>query len=401
MVGAFSYAQKGRKGSPKVDYAKLADAALESRKAIVDVAETEARALTADEVVKVDGFEAEARSLIERGEREQAASELRSKVGSLTVHIPTEQKRGAEVQDVNADLRSLARGEMRELSVKTNDAEMRAATVGAATNAGNTIPRAFVPQVIESLREQSPIFSLGKVVTTSSGEPMDWPVKNGHVVPAAVNENTAYSKSDLSTAIVSSTVSKYGVIVEVSRELIDDSAIDIASMVAEDAGTELGRLASTSAMTYLLANATSGGTFAGATAIAADDLLNTYHSLVSGYRRNASWLANDATALYLRKNLKDSQGRYMWQDSTLAGGYADTLLTRPFYTDYNMPTIATGAKSVLFGDFSKFMIRQVGDLRVTRSDEYGFDRDVVAFKVSWRGGFLLTDGAALKSYKQA
>jgi HK97 family phage major capsid protein len=241
---------------------------------------------------------------------------------------------------------------------------------------------------------------LGKVVTTSSGEPMDWPVKNTRVTPAAVAENTAYSKSDLSTSVISSTVSKYGVIVEVSKELIDDSALDIASVVAEDAGVELGRLAATQAMTYLLANASLGGTFAGATAIASDDLYNTYHSLVSGYRRNATWLFNDATALYLRKNLKDTTGVPLWQQS-LSAGDPSMILGRPVETDYNMPTIATGAKSVLFGDFSKFMIRQVGDLRVTRSDEYGFDRDVVAFKVSWRGGFLLTDGAALKHYKQA
>jgi len=183
--------------------------------------------------------------------------------------------------------------------------------------------------------------------------------------------------------------------------LVDDSSLDIASMIAEDAGIELGRLAATNAMTALLAGAPLGGPFAGAAAITADDLLTAYHSLVSSYRNNGTWIANDSTALLLRKSLKDSQGRYMWQDATLSGGYADSLLARPFKTDYNMPAATTGLKSVLFGDLSKFIIRQVGDVRVTRSDEYGFDRDVVAFKVNWRGGFLLSDVAAVKHFKQA
>lgn len=388
-----------------MDYQALALAALESRSALITLAETEARALTADEAVAVDGFEAEARSLVEKGEKAVAMSELRSKAASIAfVPAPKDEKTGP---DANDELRSLVRGEKREVSFKTNDAEMRAATIGAPTNAGNTIVRTFVPTVIEALREQSPIFQLAKVLTTSSGEPMDWPVKNAHVVPTAVAEAAAsgnaatYSKSDLSTSLVTSTVSKYGVIVEVSKELVDDSSLDIASMVAEDAGIELGRLAATNAMAALLAGAPLGGTFAGAAAITADDLLTAYHSLVSSYRVNGTWLANDSTALLLRRTLKDSQGRYMWQDATLAGGYADSLLTRPFKTDYNMPAVATGNKSVLFGDLSKFIIRQVGDIRVTRSDEYGFDRDVVAFKVNWRGGFLLSDVAAVKYFKQA
>lgn len=386
------------------DYKALALAALDAAKAIADKAEGEARSLTDAELAEVEGFESEARSHVEASERAARAAELREKAGNIAVIIPKDrdEQRGevSESETLNADFRALANGEKRELSIRTNDLEMRAATTTVATNAGNTIPRKFVPTLIESLREQSPLFKLGKVVTTSSGEPMDWPVKTGRTTPAAVSENTAYSKSDIATSIISSTVSKYGVIVEVSRELIDDSALDIAGIVAEDAGVELGRLAAAQGMTNLLANAPLGGTFASATAIAADDLMNTYHALVTGYRNNASWIMNDATALYLRKNLKDSQGRYMWQDATLAGGYGDAILTRPVYTDYNMPTIATGNKTVVFGDLSKFMIRQVGDVRVTRSDEYGFDRDVVAFKVSWRGGFLLTDTAAVKHFKQ-
>jgi HK97 family phage major capsid protein len=383
-----------------MDYRALALAALDKASAIEDAAEAEGRSLTDAEKAEVEGFEAEARGHVAAAEKADEVRELRAKAASLTFIAPKGESRKSDADVVGDELRALALGEKREVSIKVTDAEMRTATVGTATNAGNTVPRTFVPQLIESMREQSPIFTKAKVITTASGEPMDWPVKNSHVTPAAVAEGVAYSKSDLSTSVISSTVSKYGVIVEVSKELVDDSALDIASIVAQDAGTELGRLASTQAMTYLLANAVSGGTFAAAAAIAADDLFNTYHSLVSGYRRNGTWLMNDATALYLRKNLKDTTGQYMWQAS-LAAGDPDTILGRPVETDYNMPTIATGNKTIVWGDLSKFLIRQVGDLRVTRSDEYGFDRDVVAFKVSWRGGFLITDGAGVKSYKQA
>lgn len=382
-----------------MDYRSLALAALDAAKAITDLAESEKRSLTEDEAAEVAKFEDEARAHVEAAEKEERRADLRAKAASLAVIVKDREEHKPEVRDLNAEFRALARGEVREVAIDFTDADLRTSVTTDPANAGLTAPTTFVPQVVESLRESSDIFSRATVLTTSSGEKMDWPVKNAHVSPIAkVPENTAYGKGNLSFGTIESTVDKYGVIVEVSEEMISDSRLEIASLIASDAGEELGRLAAADAVAALLASAPAGTAFASGTAITADELIGIQHSIVTGYRRNATWVMNDGTALYLRKNLKDSKGDYVWQDANLQNGYDKVLLSRPLDLDPNMPTMGLNANVIVYGDLSKFVIRQVGSIRVSRSDEYGWDRDVVAFKVSWRGGFFLRDAAAVKKF---
>ena len=63
---------------------------------------------------------------------------------------------------------------------------------------------------------------------------------------------------------------------------------------------------------------------------------------------------NDLTVKALRK-LKDASGQYLWQPS-LTAGTPDTLLNRPVYTSGYVPTVAAGARTVAFGDFSYYWV---------------------------------------------
>jgi HK97 family phage major capsid protein len=58
------------------------------------------------------------------------------------------------------------------------------------------------------------------------------------------------------------------------------------------------------------------------------------------------------------------------------------------YTDETMPAMAAGAKSILYGDISKYWVRQVGTIRFERSEEFAFDRDLITFR-----GLARLDGA--------
>ena len=58
---------------------------------------------------------------------------------------------------------------------------------------------------------------------------------------------------------------------------------------------------------------------------------------------------NDETALDLRK-LKDKDGNYLWQEDM------DTILGKPVYILEYMPSVASGSKPILFGDFSYYWI---------------------------------------------
>ena len=58
---------------------------------------------------------------------------------------------------------------------------------------------------------------------------------------------------------------------------------------------------------------------------------------------------NDETALTMKK-LKDDAGNYLWRGSD------DTILGKPIKITEYMPNAETGAKPILFGDFSYFWI---------------------------------------------
>lgn len=95
-------------------------------------------------------------------------------------------------------------------------------------------------------------------------------------------------------------------------------------------------------------------TSASATAITADEIMDLFYSLESPYRKKAVWTLNDATIKAIRK-LKDANGNYLWQPS-LKDKEPDVLLGRPVRTSSYVPTIASGAKVIAFGDFSYYWI---------------------------------------------
>lgn len=79
--------------------------------------------------------------------------------------------------------------------------------------------------------------------------------------------------------------------------------------------------------------------------------MKLYFSLDREYRRNAVWLMNDETAFALRL-LKDSAENYLWNPSD------NTILGKPVYISYDMPSAEAGNVPVLFGDFSYYWIIQ-------------------------------------------
>lgn len=63
-----------------------------------------------------------------------------------------------------------------------------------------------------------------------------------------------------------------------------------------------------------------------------------------------------------------------------------------------MPDIGLSAKSVIFGDMSRYVIRQVNGTRFERSDDFKFDTDVVSFRVAARLDGALIDVNGVKAF---
>lgn len=285
---------------------------------------------------------------------------------------------------------------------------------------GATVPTSFYDRLVAHLIETSAILQAGAtVLNTASGEVIQVPKTTAHSSGGIVTEAAAITESDPAFGQVSLGAYKYGTLIQVSRELLTDTGVDLEGYLAMQAGRALGNAFGAHCITGdgsskprgVLTDASAGATGPnaatpvggfGAQATAdqgADLLITLFHSVISPYRMSAAcrWLMADSTAGAVRK-IKTTEGQYIWQPSVIAG-QPDTILGKPVLTDPNMPAIAASAESVAFGDFSQYFVRLAGGIRFERSDEFAFGNDLVTFRALMRADAALVDlTGAIKTF---
>ncbi len=169
--------------------------------------------------------------------------------------------------------------------------------------------------------------------------------------------------------------------VAVPRQLAQDSAYPLDFLLNEVFAARIARGVGPDLVSTIITAAASGGTATGssgntggaetgATSIGTDDLETLFGSVDQAYSSSpkAGWLMRLATYVKLL-SVKDKQGRPVIRpERDEQGRYL--LLTRPVYFSPSVPALATGNKSVLFGDLSKVVVRAVKDgYSVLRSQE--------------------------------
>ncbi len=364
------------------------------------------RDLTSEELASVDRLDGEVRSLgdrvaelMEQEQRSRDAADALARLAPLD-----ESDGGADVDDVGAQLRSFLRGEQRSVVVAP---ERRDLVKGTATAGGNTVPTTFYGRLVEHMVEVSGVLAAGPtLLETASGESIEVPTTTAFSTAALTAEAAAIAESDPAFAKRTLGAYKYGATIQVSRELIDDTAVDLLGFIAAQAGRAVGNALGAALVTGsgssqpagVATQATAGKTGA-ATTPTTDDLIDLMYSVISPYRASSSccWMFRDATAAHLRK-LKDDNGQYLWQPS-LVLGQPDMLLGKPVATDPNVAAADNSSKSVLFGDFSAYWVRLAGGVRFERSDDFAFSSDLVTFKVVARAdGMTVDQTGAIKAF---
>ena len=255
--------------------------------------------------------------------------------------------------------------------------------------------------------------SVCRVLTTATGASLPWPTVNdtGNV-GALLAENTTIGASvDPTFAAVTFGAYKYSSTpVLASAEILQDSAFDIGSLLAELLGERLGRIEGAHTTTGtgsgqpngIVTASAAGVTAAGAAAIVFDDIMGLIHSVDPWYRTgpNVGLMMHDQVLLAVRK-LKDTTNQPLWQPSQQLG-MPDRLLGFPVTINQHMSsTIATTLKTMLFGDFSKYVIRDAGSIRFYRLDERYRDLDQTGFIAFKRMDANTIQSAAIKRLTQA
>jgi HK97 family phage major capsid protein len=388
--------------------AKLADDA----RVIIEKATSEARALTVEEQTAFDQIGTDMEQLRASADRYvKFADDERSAEEALQRFPVKDGPEPSETDKLLTNLRSFLHGEKRELELPFGSgnsgpsaaiAEARALSKGTATAGGNTVPTTFYNRLLEHLILTASLLRGGAtILTTTSGENMTIPITTAHGGAALVPEAGTIPQNDPAFGTRQIGSYKYGVLIRVPRELVDDTAVDLLGYLARQAGRAVGNVFGTDLIVGngtakplgLAASTTLGATSAtGTTGVPTfDNLIDLYYSVISPYRNSpdAAWLINDTTAGALRK-LKDSSGRYLWEPS-LIPGTPDTIFGKPIFTDPNMVGTGLNNKSVIFGDLSAYWVRLVNGIRFERSDEFAFDSDVTVFRCLLRGDGILTD----------
>lgn len=200
-------------------------------------------------------------------------------------------------------------------------------------------------------------------------------------------------------------------IVKWSHESFDDLSFDIVAATREIKAERLGRGLNydftvgtdTTMPQGLVVGATAGKTAASATAITRAEIVDLIHSVDKSHRSGpkVGFMLNDSTlAAFKKLTIGTNDDRPLWQPS-VREGEPDRIEGHKYWINNDMPAMTTGLKSMLFGNFDKYAIRQVGSYVMSRSDERYFEERAVAFSLAARFDGRYLDTAAVKYLIQA
>ena len=292
------------------------------------------------------------------------------------------------------------------------DFEKKALSVSSDPDGGYLVTPTLSQKIEKYVYETSPMRQIASVEQIST-DSLDIIIDNGAAAAGWVAETA--SRPDTTTPQVTKktiAVNEMYAQPKATQKLIDDSAIDIESWIAEKVAdifsqTEntafitgdgsakpKGILAYAAGTSYGQVEQVLSGLDAGVTA---DSLIKLYFSLKDEYAKTSTFLMNRATVKAVRLLKETTTGQYLWQPG-LAAGAPDTLMGVPVKQASDMPVPAQDALSVALADFSRAykIVDRVG-IRVLR-DPFT-DKPFVKFYTTKRVGGEVVNFEAIKLLK--
>ncbi len=285
--------------------------------------------------------------------------------------------------------------------------ELKTLTTSDETGGGYMVPEETETEILRRLSNASPIRAIAGNRQISSSV-YKRPFSSAGPATAWVGEtDTRPVTGDATLQELSFPAMELYAMPVATSTLLDDTAVDIESWLAEEVETAFAEMEGAAFINGTGANMPTGfltydtaandgwkwgtlGTisagqqtaFTGATAT--DTLVDLIYALKSGYRQNATFVMNRRTQASLRK-LKDSDGRYLWAPPASAGAPA-TLMGFPVTEAEDMPDIGSAALPVAFGDFHRgYLVVDRMGIRVLR-DPYSSKPNVLFYTTKRVGG---------------
>jgi len=371
------------------------------QRAILDKADAEKRALTADENTNYENMDARFDAITKEIEREEALEkrEKTSIEAADRFKAAPEGQRGGEPQSVEYRGMKIVLDKAEEIRGKIFGAfltggidgamrEARALQADADIYGGFLVaPQQFIMKLIKAMDNEVFIRGMATVMPVTKAESLGAPsLDNDPADPTWTAEiATGTEDSTMSFGRRELTPHPLAKLIKISEKLLRVSAMDVESLVIQRLAY---KFAVTAEYAYLLGSGSNQpmGVFTAApsgfgittsrdvstgntaSAFTTDGLINALYSLKGQYHQKATWIFHRDAIKMLRK-LKDGDGQYIWNPD-IKGGQPDMILARPYkMSEYCPATFTTGLYVGIIGDFSNYWIADALDMRVQRLNE--------------------------------
>lgn len=395
--------------------AQITTGCAESRRSFSDAEEAEFN--------KADAEQAKLKILIDRLEKtDEIGSQLRSvrTIGPGTEDKLIETKLvKPEEQQIHAWRSYLRHGEQGMDTAQLS--ALRALNAVDGANGGYIAPATPSNEFIKLLRDTTSILSAPvRFMPTNSGNDLPFPIvddtgNTGEVSPAPSGyipdsgSDPTFGQATLKAYAYDSEV------VRISKMLLQDSVIPVEQLINELLAERInhkinGALTTGSGSGAPQGIVTGAGTSSvqlpattiGATgAVAYQNIQAIIHSVAPQHRKSPAFglMMNDNTLLKY-KQLVDGQNRPLWTAS-MAAGTPDLICGVPYYINPDLADVATGAKSIVVGDFKKFFVRMVNQIEFVRMSELYARYLQIGFLAWVRVDGRVMDNTAIKAVAHA
>ena len=370
----------------------------ETAKNFVDTHEDKNGNLSAEDKETYSRMEAEIEELTNSIERQQRAErreqELSKPVNSPITGKPykdepqVEVKTGRASDEYKKAMLTALRSNFRQVSNVLQE--------GVDADGGYLVPEEYDHRLIDVLTEENIMRGIATKITTSG----EHKINIAATKPAAawIEEGEALSFGDATFEQKILDAHKLHVAIKITEELLYDNAFGLENYII----TEFGKaLANAEEDAFLngdgvgkptgIFDKTKGGESIGTltAALKSDDILDLIYKLKRPYRKNASFIMNDATLAQIRK-LKDNNGQYLWQPSYQANE-PDKILGYNIRTSAFAPTDA-----IAFGDYKYYNIGDRGSRSFKQLNELFAGNGMIGYVAKERVDGLLILPEAVK-----
>ena len=224
---------------------------------------------------------------------------------------------------------------------------------------------------------------------------------------AAIAEEAAFSDQTPTVGQVAFSLEKSGGLIKTTRELLDDSAVNLPALLTqifqESAGRfeDVGIISGNNTTQYagiMSDSSVAFYTMANATSVVGADLIGTYYALNSQHRANATWVMKSTIAALINSIAITAAGVHSIPSLTAAP--ADFILGKKNQLVDSASglggNITSTEKIAIFGDFRQYYIFDRVGMTIRRNDSLYMGNDQVGFFASRRGDGQVGLAAAFK-----